>query len=93
MCAYRESLRFEPGNAAVWYSLGNTYDELKLYGDAVEAYRKALRIQPKDGDALYSLGVDYVIEGERSEMNKIYPALHELDLAKPELYFNTCILP
>jgi tetratricopeptide (TPR) repeat protein len=45
--AYRESLRFERENAIVWYSLGNTYDELKLHADAVEAYRETVRIQPK----------------------------------------------
>ncbi len=78
---------------AAWYNLGMTYDDLKLYGEAVEAYNETVRIQPENADAWYKLGVDYAVLGERSRIREVYQALRKLDSKRAEQYFNTYILP
>jgi len=55
----RKWTKSEPEYADAWYNLGNAYDYLKRYNDAIEAYRQALRINPKDADAWWSLGFAY----------------------------------
>jgi tetratricopeptide (TPR) repeat protein len=73
--------------------LGITYEDLDLYGEAVEAYLETVRIQPENADAWYHLGVGYAILGERDKIRGIYKTLRKLNPTKAEQYFNTYILP
>ncbi len=52
-------VKSEPENAGAWFGLGNAYNGLKQYDQAIQAYREALRIQPEHANAWYNLGIAY----------------------------------
>jgi tetratricopeptide (TPR) repeat protein len=49
----------EPKNAFAWVTLGNSYDHLNCYDDALEGFRQAVRIDPENGFAWTGLGDTY----------------------------------
>jgi tetratricopeptide (TPR) repeat protein len=53
--AYEEVLAQEGPRAALFYNLGNSYQQLKKYGPAILAYERALLITPRDSDLLANL--------------------------------------
>lgn len=53
--AYEEVIAQEGPRAAVFYNLGNSYQQLKKYGPAILAYERALLITPRDSDLLANL--------------------------------------
>jgi len=55
----RKWTKSEPENAEAWRSLGNAYNNLNRYYNAIKAYLQAIRIDPEDGNAWYGLGGAY----------------------------------
>jgi tetratricopeptide (TPR) repeat protein len=53
--AYEQILATEGPSAAVFYNLGNSYQQLKLYGPAILAYERARLLTPRDPDLLANL--------------------------------------
>ncbi len=52
--------------AEYWFYLGNAYDDLGKYEEAIESYKQAIRIDPDLPQAHYNLGVVY----QKSNMYK-----------------------
>jgi tetratricopeptide (TPR) repeat protein len=53
--AYEKILTAEGPSAAVFYNLGNSYQQLKQYGPAILAYERARLLTPRDPDLLANL--------------------------------------
>ena len=51
----QESLKFDPGNAELYYRLGKTYEAMKDFGKAKEAYTQALALKPDHAQAASAL--------------------------------------
>lgn len=54
----------DPGDYAVWVSLGNLYFDTDMHRKSIEAYEKALAIRPDLPDVWTDLGVMYRAEHE-----------------------------
>jgi tetratricopeptide (TPR) repeat protein len=54
---YERTLATDGGSAAVFYNLGNSYQQLKQYGKAVLAYERARVIAPRDSNLLENLAM------------------------------------
>ena len=55
--SYEEILAAEGPHAAVFYNLGNSYQQLKQYGPAILAYERARLLTPRDPDLLANLAL------------------------------------
>ena len=55
--AYEKILAAEGPRAAVFYNLGNSYQNLKQYGPAILAYERARLLTPRDPDLLANLAL------------------------------------
>ena len=53
--AYEQVLAADGPRAAVFYNLGNSYQQLKQYGPAILAYERARLLTPRDPDLLANL--------------------------------------
>jgi cytochrome c-type biogenesis protein CcmH/NrfG len=81
----------EPKNAVAWGYLGNTYDNLKRYNDAIEAYRQSIRINPEDAEAWYMLGCVYLFSGNRAAALEVVQKLRRLDPEKADRLFDMVV--
>jgi cytochrome c-type biogenesis protein CcmH/NrfG len=57
--SYRERTQSEPHNAIAWFKLGDAYNRLNRYEDAILPLYKSTSIDPKNADAWFSLGSAY----------------------------------
>ncbi len=55
--AYEKLLADDGPRAAVYYNLGNSYQNLKQYGPAILAYERARQLTPRDPDVLANLAL------------------------------------
>ena len=55
--SYEKILAAEGPRAAVFYNLGNSYQQLKRYGPAILAYERARLLTPRDPDLLANLAL------------------------------------
>ncbi len=55
--AYEQILAADGPRAAVFYNLGNCYQQLKQYGPAILAYERARLLTPRDPDLLANLAL------------------------------------
>lgn len=55
--AYQQILAADGPRAAVFYNLGNSYQQLKQYGPAILAYERARLLTPRDPDLLANLAL------------------------------------
>lgn len=55
--SYEKVLTDEGPSAAVFYNLGNSYQQLKQYGPAILAYERARLLTPRDPDLLANLAL------------------------------------
>jgi len=53
--SYEKTLSADGPNAAVYYNLGNSYQQSKQYGPAILAYERARLLTPRDPDLLANL--------------------------------------
>ena len=54
---YEKVLTTEGPSAAIFYNLGNSYQQLKQYGPAILAYERARLLTPRDPDLLANLSL------------------------------------
>ncbi|MEO1404045.1 MAG: tetratricopeptide repeat protein, partial [Cyanobacteria bacterium J06635_1] len=59
--------------------LGNTYNDLKRYDEAISAYEKAIELDPDDATAHYNLGNTYKALKRYDEAISAYEKAIELD--------------
>ncbi|MFO7791329.1 MAG: tetratricopeptide repeat protein [Bacteroidales bacterium] len=52
---YEEMLEEQPGNAAIYYNLGNAYYKMGMQGPAILNYERAHRLNPADEDIKHNL--------------------------------------
>ena len=69
--AYREAILVDPGDTALWVSLGDLFQEhLHRYEEAENAYREAIVADPKSATAWNNLGnlcTDYLHQFDKAE--------------------------
>lgn len=72
--------------AEAYAILGNIYNRLDYFQDAVEAYQKALQLNPNSGKYWTNLGIVYRLTAQYDKAESCYNKALELDPDYPELY-------
>ena len=62
----------DPYNVGYWLNLGNVYNQMEQFGDAIEALDFALAINPDCLDALFAKGHSYALLGNEEKALKLY---------------------
>ena len=55
--SFKQCATLQSSNVVGYCWLGHTYNQLRRYGDAVNAYQQALNINPNHYDANFSCGI------------------------------------
>lgn len=69
--SFKQALEKDPKQPAVWAYLGESYDKLKNYPEAVAAYEKAIALSPNDAGLYQNLGNIHASQGD-TEKAKVY---------------------
>ncbi len=72
--------------AEAYAILGNIYNRLDYFQDAIEAYQKALEISPRSGRYWTNLGVVYRLTAQYDKAESCYQKALALDPDHPKLY-------
>ena len=78
--------------AQLWTLLGNSYDRLGRYGEAVEAHRRALKLAPDSHQAWTNLGVVYRHQQDYEKAEQCYRRSLELEPNHAETHSSLGIL-
>jgi Flp pilus assembly protein TadD len=70
----------------LWTILGNAYDELDQYTEAIAAHKKALSVDPRSYIAWTNLGAAYRHDGNYPEARSSYKEALALNSAYPEAH-------
>ena len=76
--AFQEASEKDPEQQLVWAHLGNTYDKLKRFPEAVEAYQKAISLDPEQPAFHQNLGNIYSQMGDQEQAIASYSKSAEL---------------
>lgn len=71
---FLKALDKQPGDPDIYESLGNEYQKVSRFDDAIKAYEQELKFNPHNGIALYNLGK---IQVERGDPKEGVPLLEE----------------
>ncbi|MDI6787278.1 MAG: tetratricopeptide repeat protein, partial [Planctomycetota bacterium] len=81
---YQDALTFLLVNKEIiYYRLGNSYERLRLYDEALFSYEKAVNIAPNYVEALIKSGNLYRIKKDYTEAGKIYERIKNLKSGIP----------
>lgn len=75
IASFAAAAKGNPGNAAVWNTLGNIYIGANRYDEAAKAYGEVLKIQPKNEQALQGLAVCCIALKQVDKMREVLSAL------------------
>jgi tetratricopeptide (TPR) repeat protein len=75
----RAATSINPYNAAWYFNIGLTLDEMDRTPEAIEAYRQALEIEPDDVQALNHLGIDLHRVGRVDEALQCFERIETID--------------
>lgn len=70
----------------VYTILGNAYDKLEFYEQAIEAHKMALGINPNNYKAWVNLGIVYRLTSELKEAEKCYQKALQISPCYPQLH-------
>jgi len=84
----RRATSINPYNAAWFFNIGLTLDELGRTDEAIEAYTQSLQIEPEDLQALNHLGVDLHQAGRFREALQTFENIEKLDPTFETCYCN-----
>ena len=73
--SYEKSLAADGPRAAVFYNLGNCYQQLRRYGPAILAYERARLLAPRDPDLLANLELARKAAAVAGEPGVVHPWL------------------
>ncbi|MBR5803440.1 MAG: tetratricopeptide repeat protein [Bacteroidaceae bacterium] len=62
----------EPFEVSNWLNLGNVYNQMERFGEAIDALDYALAIEPENLDALFSKGHSFALLGNEGKALEIY---------------------
>lgn len=62
----------DPYNVDYWLNLGNVYNQMENFNEAIEAFDYALAIEPDNLDALFSKGHSYALLGNEEKALQFY---------------------
>jgi tetratricopeptide (TPR) repeat protein len=85
---FREALRLQPKNAAIWFNLGFFYDRRQRPTDAVEAMSEAVRLDPKLDTAWYGLGLALAAQGHHAEAARAFERAAVLQPMNGEVWYH-----
>src|SRR5205814_2353585 len=75
----RAATNINPYNAAWFFNIGLTLDELGRHDEAIDAYNQALIIEPDDLQALNHLGIDLHHAGRFQDALRTFSQIESLD--------------
>jgi len=85
---FREALRLQPGNAAIWFNLGYFYDKRQRPADAAEALREAVRLNPRLDPAWYGLGLALAAQGHHADAAQAFERAAGLQPMNGEVWYH-----
>lgn len=72
-----------PYDVNSWLNLGNVYNQMEQFNDAIEAFEYALAINPNCLDALFAKGHSYALLGNEEKALQIYQTCLDKGYDKP----------
>ncbi len=85
---FRESLRLQPKNPAIWFNLGYFYDKRQRPAEAADALREAVRLNPKLDPAWYGLGLALAAQGHHADAAQAFERAAGLQPMKGEVWYH-----
>lgn len=83
---FKESLKYDPNNYTTYNQLGNCYDYINQFDDAILCYQKSIEIK-ENAIAYNNLGNSYTNSSEYQKAEEMYKKAIELDPKySPPLY-------
>lgn len=73
-----ETLRLEPGYADAYQYLGQSYEQKKMYGEAIQTFETGMRQTDREPALLASLGHTYAVAGDHRKALAIVGELREV---------------
>lgn len=86
--SYKESLKLNPKNAAVFNLLGVAFFDWKKYSESESYYRKSLEINPNQANVLYNLGNVLLYQNKIEKAINAYLKVIELNPNSVESFYN-----
>ena len=77
--AFQEAISINPNYGYSHYSLGLTYDKMRLYEKAIPHYKQAIRLDPDSSHIYVKLGYDYIFLSRWQEAYDAYKQAIRID--------------
>ena len=88
----QDKIRQYPLNHHLYFNLGNAYDGLGRYDDAIKAFKKSLEIKEDDSYTYFNLAIVYGKKHNYREAIKAYKRVLELDPKETDALFNMGVI-
>lgn len=69
---YKKVIELDPSDILGYYTLGDTYLEMKQYAEAAEIFEKGLKVDAKHSSTYWGLGQAYQALGEKGKAAEIF---------------------
>jgi hypothetical protein len=89
---YKQTLRYSPKSARIYFNLGKEYEAAGNYAQAIEAYKAAASFKHNYKECLLRLGNVYAKTKDYQKAEAIYKQIITDNPAYPEAYANLAIL-
>jgi tetratricopeptide (TPR) repeat protein len=91
--AAQKAVLDEPGNAALWRTLGQKYVAAGDHERALKAYGEAMKLEPQNLDTLEAAGALHAKLGQKERAKEIGDAIAKLDAARGEKFLAEHLKP
>jgi tetratricopeptide (TPR) repeat protein len=91
--AFQEATRLAPLDEKAWGDLGAAYVKFTQYDKAIGALQHATNLKPDFAHGWYTLGYVFKLEGEQSEVIKVYEKLKSIDDNLAERFSQVVVQP
>ena len=88
----KETVEADPRNVDAWRRLGNLFQDVRMYPQAIEFYRKAIDLAPGNPDVLTDLGICYQGTGDYARALELFRDASAADPRHWQSVYNTVVV-
>jgi superkiller protein 3 len=85
---YQKAVALNPSHAWAYTNMGNAYNELENYSEAIRCYQKAIAVDPNEAFAYSNMGVAYGNLENDAEALRCYQKAVAIDSGYAAAYYN-----